>query len=96
METGLQEILMAREQRWATQKELLQRFQKPLICFTMNIPGPEKNNFLVAHGFALGDRLLRQALPEKNLLHQIRRLTAAGPEGFYVVDIPPRSGRAHV
>lgn len=89
MEAGLQEILAAREQRWATQKELLRQFQKPLICFTLNIPGPEKNHFLTSYGFALGDRLLREALPEGKLLQETRRVTAAGQEGFYTVDASP-------
>jgi len=88
MEAMLTEILEAREQRVACQKELLKQYQRPLICFTMNIPGPEKDNFLVAHGFALGNRMLRQALAEEKLLHFAQRVTAAGRESYYVVDAP--------
>ena len=86
MNANLNEILAAREQRRERQWELLRQFGKPLICFTMNVPGPEKNHFLVTYGFALGDRLLRESLPAGKLLQETRRATAAGPEGFYVVD----------
>ncbi len=88
MEATLEAILEAREQRWATQKHLLRQFGRPLICFTMNIPGPEKCNFLVTHGFAMGDRLLLEALPRETVVHRLCRETAAGPEGFYAVDLP--------
>lgn len=89
MQQGLQEILEAREQRWIRQKELLRHYQKPLICFTLNIPGPEKNNFLTEHGFALGERLLLAALEPGSLLYRQRRATAAGPEGYFVVEGAP-------
>ena len=88
METNLVEILEAREQRAMYQKELLAQYQKPLLCFTLNIPGPEKNNFLTDHGFALGNRLLAQVLDQKTVLFHTERLTAAGRESFYVVDVP--------
>ena len=42
MEVSLMDILNARDARAQRQRELLDRFGKPLICFTMNISGPEK------------------------------------------------------
>lgn len=80
------QILEAREQRAACQRALLSQYQKPLICFTMNIPGPEKDNYMVAHGFELGNRLLMAALDKEKLLHTEKRVTAAGRESFFVVD----------
>ena len=35
---SLQEVLQAREDRAAKQRTLLDRFGRPLISFTMNIP----------------------------------------------------------
>ena len=35
----------------------------------MNIPGPEKDNYIVAHGFELGSRLLMAALDKEKLLY---------------------------
>ena len=89
MEATLTEILEAREQRVVYQRELLEQYQRPLLCFTMNIPGPEKDNYLTEHGFALGDRLLAQALEKDTVLFYTRRVTAAGRESFYVVDAAP-------
>ena len=84
MHQNLLEILEAREARAARQKELLRQYGKPLVCFTMNIPGPVKVSPLITRGFQYGCRLLR-ALPA---LHREQRCTAAGWEGFWVVDAP--------
>lgn len=89
MEAGLQEILLAREQRAQYQKELLARYGKPILCFTLNVPGPEKDNYLTEHGFALGNRMLSQSLDQKTVLFHDQRVTAAGRESFYVVDVSP-------
>lgn len=88
MEPTLLEILDAREKRVSHQKELLERYQKPLLCFTMNIPGPVKLDRDVSIGFFVGCRLLRDALRGISLLHseEIRRTT--GCEAYYVVDMP--------
>ena len=86
MDTTLQEILDARERRVQTQNALLAQYQKPIICFTMNIPGPEKFNRQVAVGFWLGDRLLQQALQGTQILYRQVYYENTGCEGFYVVD----------
>lgn len=88
MNQGLPEILEAREARAARQKELLARWGQPLVCFTMNIPGPVKDTPLIARGFQYGCRLLRAALGGFPLLHWEQRCTAAGWESFWVVDAP--------
>ena len=89
METGMMEILQAREQRALYQKELLAQYGKTLLCFTLNVPGPEKDNYLTEHGFALGNRLLSQALDMTKVVFHTQRVTAAGRESFYVADISP-------
>lgn len=90
METTLQEILDAREARVRTQQALLQQYKKPLICFTMNIPGPEKFNRDVAIGFSVGNWLLRDALTGVQLLHKELHRNTTGCEGYYVVDLPAK------
>lgn len=80
------DILDAREQRVFRQKQLLRRFQKPLVCFTLNIPGPEKNPPLADIAFAIGKRRLQEALATYTTLHFEQRQTAAGWEGFWIVD----------
>ena len=88
MEITLQDILSARENRVAKQKELLQKYGKPLICFTMNIAGPVKLSPDIAWGFALGNRWLRLQLKDLPLLHQEEIQLPTGCEGYYVVDAP--------
>ena len=90
MEVNLQQILDAREQRAARQQALLTQYQKPLICFTMNIPGPEKQNRDIAIGFAVGNWLLQDSLREYAVLHKEIRRESAGNTAFYVVDLPAR------
>ena len=90
MEATLQEILTARENRAAQQKALLEKFQKPLICFTMNIPGPTKLDRDISIGFSVGNWLLQRALRGKSVLHREIRRNNTGCEAFYVVDMLPR------
>lgn len=88
MEVSLMEILDARERRARRQKQLLAEYQKPLICFTMNIAGPVKDTPLIRRGFDMGKRLLQQQLMVANIkiLHfgEIREST--GCEAFFVTD----------
>lgn len=90
MEATLQEILDAREQRAAKQKTLLEQYGKTLLCFTMNIPGPEKWSRDVAIGFYLGCWFLEDALRGRKILYKERITKNSGCEAYYVVDIPPR------
>lgn len=91
METTLQEILDARERRAQRQQELLRRFQKPLVSFTMNIAGPEKNSSLIESAFRLGEELLRSQLSAAGicLLFRESQSEPTGCEGFYVLDADP-------
>lgn len=90
MEVCLSEILDARENRAAKQKALLAQYGKPLICFTMNIPGPEKCNRDVKIGFFVGNRLLGDSLKGQKVLHREMHTPATGCEAYYVVDMPAR------
>lgn len=88
MAASLPEILEARERRAFRQRELLAEEKLPLVCFTLNIPGPEKNSPLIQKGFQLGLRLLDGALMP-HIRHRESRLTAAGWEAFLRVDLDP-------
>ena len=90
----LTEILQAREDRVAMQKQLLQQYQKPLLCFTMNIPGPKKLDRDVRIGFFVGTRLLTDALSRYPILYRKEQLPVTGCEGYYVVDMPAKELKA--
>ena len=89
MQASLQEILDAREARVHTQQQLLAQYQKPLLCFTMNIPGPEKYNRDVAVGFAVGNWLLEDAL-QGRILYHAKYPRHTGCEAYYVTDLSAR------
>ena len=93
METtvSLVQMLDARERRVQHQQELLARYHKPLICFTMNICGPVKDSPLIRRGFGRGRQLLRQQFLRAKLtpLHQDAVREVTGCEAFYVLDADP-------
>lgn len=89
MEASLRQILDAREARAQRQQQLLEKFQKPLLCFTMNIPGPVKYDRDTAIGFFVGNRLLCDALAGQKVLHMEQHRKITGAESYYVVDMPP-------
>ena len=81
MEATLQEILNARERRVNKQQELLNTYQKPLICFTMNIPGPVKDRPEYRKALETGFHRLKAMLQKETFLHEETRMLPTGPEG---------------
>lgn len=88
MEATLSEILEARDRRVQKQQALLAEYKKPLVCFTMNIPGPTKQHRDIATAFAVGDRLLKNLLRCHPILHREVHYENTGCEGYYIVDLP--------
>jgi len=52
IEVGIDEILNCREKRVVIQNEMIRKYRKPIISFTMNIPGPIKTNDEINSGIA--------------------------------------------
>ena len=96
MEVTLMELLDARERRAARQQALLRRYGAALICFTMNIPGPEKDSPLIRRGFRLGVSLLEGQLAAAGLTPLYREQTCenTGCEALYVLDGSPLAIKA--
>ena len=96
MEATLQDILESRERRADRQKQLLSRYEKTLVCFTMNIPGPVKYDSLVAEGFHMGCRELEAQLHAMGypVVYEKRLPLHTGCEAFYVVDAEPEKVKA--
>lgn len=67
----LREVLEARDARAALQKELLAVCQKPVLCVTMNIPGPVKRSRLIDFAFEERTGTLRLSLMKA--LRPVRR-----------------------
>ncbi len=90
-EVSLPEVLDAREKRALRQRELLLQYQKPLLCFTMNIAGPVKNSLLIRQGFLYGleDLALQLQRVKAEILYREIWDEATGNEAFLVIDASP-------
>ena len=87
MEVTLPQMLFARERRVQRQQALLAAFPHPLVSFTMNIAGPEKDSPLIRRGFRAGCRMLESALSQAGVKVLRRELEwlDTGCEGYYAV-----------
>lgn len=96
MEITLEQILSRREERSRRQMELLSLFPSTLISFTMNIPGPEKNSFLISAAFLLGLRRLLGELGRRRIevIYRESVNLDTGPEAFLVVKEEPDTIKA--
>ena len=90
MTVTLRDVLDARERRVLRQQNLLKTYAKPLVCFTMNIAGPEKNNDLITKGFHMGLAMLDAQLSGSRVSVLYRQIyeESTGCEAYYIADIP--------
>jgi len=80
----LDEILQARDDRYALQTSLIEKYRSPLVTCTMNIPGPHKNSDLIQASF---DKAM-EAFIERNqgVLEEVaRQEKETGPERYFIV-----------
>lgn len=91
MEVTLPQMLFARERRAQEQQALLRQYHMPLISFTMNIAGPEKDTPLIRRGFQEGCGMLEEGLKREKIpvMHRQNRQEVTGCEAFYVVQGDP-------
>lgn len=94
MEVTLAQMLEAREKRASRQMQLLREFGKPIISFSMNIPGPIKDSPLIRRGFRAGCAALEHRLPGGKVLHSERTEAVTGCESMYVLDMDPMAVKA--
>lgn len=83
------QMLEAREARAARQVGLAREFSKPIISFSMNIPGPVKDSPLIRRGFFAGCAALESALDGEGILHREIREAVTGCEALYVLNMEP-------
>lgn len=87
-EVSLPEMLDAREKRVFYQNDFLNRFGCPLVCFTMNIPGPVKFSKVIERAFDEGCRELENILCSKHypIAGKKTLRLRSGCSGFYSVN----------
>ncbi len=91
MDVTVQDMMEARERRFLRQQALLKEYRQTLLCFTMNIPGPEKDNPLIRAGMKLGQRLIRQGFLRLNIepAHAEYEEAFTGCAAYYVLPLSP-------
>ncbi len=87
------DMLDARDRRAAKQRELSQKYENPLISFTMNVAGPIKNTPLIRRGFTEGLRLLKNQLRAAGipLLYMEEICEFTGNEALLAADTSPET-----
>lgn len=83
----LTEMLDARERRAFRQQKLFAQYPIPMICFTMNIAGPVKNNPLIRKGFELGKQYLKEQLDSLKIIpaYFMEVNEPTGNEAYYLI-----------
>ena len=56
------DMMFCRDRRVQIQNEFIEKYQKPVVSFCMNIPGPIKTTPLIQNGFEEGKEALLHAL----------------------------------
>ncbi len=88
MEITLSQMLTAREERAFRQFFLNRQWGKPMVSFSMNIPGPVKDTPLIRRGFGFGLDRLEALLPAERILYRQVIEAVTGWEAVLVVDLP--------
>lgn len=89
----LMELLDARENRAAKQRELLEKSDGILISLTLNVPGPVKDRVIYRNALELGmEKLEKRLNPETVLYREIRHLKT-GSEGYLLLDAAKTDAR---
>ncbi|CAD5896428.1 citrate lyase holo-[acyl-carrier protein] synthase [Carnobacterium maltaromaticum] len=84
--SSLQEILDRKERRAFFQLKQLHSYQKPVLSFQCNIPGPIKNSPVIERVFQMGVEKIRNELAEYSIFDEWEVSFDTGPEYFAVVD----------
>lgn len=89
-EVTITDMMFCRDRRVQIQNEFIEKYQKPVISFCMNIPGPIKTTPLIRKGFEAGKDALLHALSAANMEVLESRVfhDITGDEMLLCVDAP--------
>ncbi len=94
MEVTLLQMLAARENRAERQKKIIAQYGKPIVSFSMNIPGPVKDSMLIRRGFTAGCEALDAAFANSKVLFREIYPAVTGWEALYALDLEPSQVKA--
>ena len=85
------DMMNCRDRRVSIQNELISKYDKPVLSFCMNIPGPVKVPDGVPQAFATGCRRIEALLKDRLVLvqHMETIKEKTGYEAFYCIDANP-------
>ncbi|HBM79626.1 MAG TPA: citrate lyase holo-[acyl-carrier protein] synthase [Clostridiaceae bacterium] len=88
---NLSEILLGREERVEIRKKLSEIYKTSLVCFTLNIPGADKNSPLFIKVHETGIEALKKETCKygMKIVYEQFGKSAAGPEAFFCIDAEP-------
>ena len=83
-------MAVSREERAQKQKELLCKYGKTLVCFTLNIAGDIKNSPLIYQGFIEGNNEIERVFASRDIdvIHSEKKCLFTGCEAYYIVNAP--------
>ncbi len=88
-EVTLLQILGARDRRAEYQKKLIGKYNNPIICFTMNIAGPNKTSPMIERAFFEGLKEIDNNIPHDKIVFRNTFIRDTGCEAFFSVDLEP-------
>ena len=86
VEITLEELLQSRDDRAAFQTILLNGYHRPLVSFTVNMPGKVKRDARSRTVFEAGVHAIREALAGQIVYYKLLDKNT-GPEGYFAVDM---------
>ncbi len=84
-EITLEEVLYAREKRVAAQEDLIKKYHRPVLSFSMNIAGEIKSTPLIEMAFHEAIKKIEKNI-EATLLYKAVLNEKTGPEALFVFD----------
>ncbi len=72
MDVTLEEMLLAREERVIRQQHILQYDTSPLVCFTLNIPGPRKTSRKYEEMYETGIEWIKSTFDKNGISYVFR------------------------
>lgn len=98
MRVSPEEMLAAGEHRAIVMTDLIERYQTPVIVFTLNIPGPYKVFGRISEVFEKGCQKIRKYLEEAELplIYEETILKKTGYAALFCVDADPIIIKKHM
>ena len=83
------DILQSREDRALFQEEIINKYNAPIISFTLNIPGKIKDSSMYRKIHNAGIEAINKSLNDYEVIYTKKKEKSTGPEAYFSVNINP-------